>query len=80
MNAAWIRVEYSLDSLADISPTDFEATLHDALKQRWPGALVNIAQTSCNKYNGENADGSEIAREDIHQISQDVFRQLCEGV
>ena len=76
MNATWIRVEYALESLGDISATAYEAELTDALKARWPGALVDIARTGNNRYNGENAD-IEIPSEEIKSVSESVFAALC---
>lgn len=72
-----IRVEYSLDSLAGVSATAYEAELHDALRQRWPGAYINIAQTGNNKYWGVIGDTTEIDSDEIRRISEAVFDSLC---
>lgn len=74
-----IRVEYSLDSLGGISATEYEARLHDALKDRWPGAHIDIAQTINNKCWGVINDETEIDGEEIRQVSEAVFSELCCG-
>lgn len=71
-----IRVEYSLHSLNGISPTAFEAELHDALKARWPGTLVNVVQSINDRCWGEQ-NGAEVPEDEISRITQDVFEKLC---
>lgn len=71
-----IRVEYSLDSLGGISRTAFEAELYDALKEKWPGATVNVVLGIDNKYWGV-IDDEEIDSESIRWVSEQVFTNLC---
>ncbi len=72
-----IRVQYSVDSLNDIDPNAFEAELYDALRKRWPGALVSIAQSINNWYWGIIDDETEIDGEEIKRIGEEVFCSLC---
>jgi len=74
-----IRVEYSPESLGDMNENEFVARMFDAIKDRWPGALVNIAQSINNRYWGMIDDENEIPTEDIRQISEDVFSAMCAG-
>lgn len=64
------------DSLADVSFNEFEARLHDALLERWPGATVNISLDAGRTW-GVVDDETEIPDGEIQQIANEVFSQIC---
>lgn len=75
--ASVIRYEYSLESLNGISPTAFEAELHDALRERFGKVGINIVQGINDRCWGEYGDGREIPAEEIRRVGEEVFTMLC---
>lgn len=72
-----IRYEYTQESLNGMDANEFEASLYDALRDRWPGTTVNIVQSINDRCWGVIDDETEIPADEIRRIGEDVFAAMC---
>lgn len=74
-----IYYHYDLNGLDQVPSTAFNAALHEAFVQRWPGAIIDIAgvdhhpsaPAAWGEYHGE-----EVPAEEICRLTDEVFRQV----
>lgn len=69
-----IYYSYSLDSIGDMPPEEFESELFTALKHKWPRALIEIIKGSSQIWG--IYDEKEVNPEIIREIVEKTFNNL----